>query len=63
MLKYKLKQIRCLRTTSAIHRDFRNLKRLQNFAWWTYEFGLVRNNGETDSSQFMQEIMETIEIE
>ncbi len=26
-----------------------NLKRLQNFAWWTYEFGLVRNNGETDS--------------
>ncbi len=27
---------------------FHNLKRLQNFAWWTYEFGLVKNNGETD---------------
>lgn len=26
-----------------------NLKRLQNFAWWTYEFGLVKNTGETDS--------------
>tara|TARA_B100000945_G_scaffold276504_1_gene241147 strand:+ start:51 stop:983 length:933 start_codon:yes stop_codon:yes gene_type:complete len=26
-----------------------NLKRLQNFAWWTYEFGLLKNNGETDS--------------
>ncbi len=25
-----------------------NLKRLQNFAWWTYEFGLVKNNGESD---------------
>ncbi|MBC8346523.1 MAG: hypothetical protein ISR89_07255 [Candidatus Marinimicrobia bacterium] len=25
-----------------------NLKRLQNFAWWTYEFGLIQNNGETD---------------
>ncbi len=25
-----------------------NLKRLQNFAWWTYEFGLVRNKGESD---------------
>ncbi len=25
-----------------------NLKRLQNFAWWTYEFGLVKNHGETD---------------
>ncbi len=25
-----------------------NLKRLQNFAWWTYEFGLVKNNGDTD---------------
>jgi phenylalanine-4-hydroxylase len=25
-----------------------NLKRLQNFAWWTYEFGLVKNTGETD---------------
>ena len=26
-----------------------NLKRLQNFAWWTYEFGLLKNNKETDS--------------
>ena len=26
-----------------------NLKRLQNFAWWTYEFGLLKNNGESDS--------------
>ena len=26
-----------------------NLKRLQNFAWWTYEFGLIKNNRETDS--------------
>tara|TARA_B100001250_G_scaffold407778_1_gene429102 strand:- start:1171 stop:2103 length:933 start_codon:yes stop_codon:yes gene_type:complete len=25
-----------------------NLKRLQNFAWWTYEFGLVKNTGDTD---------------
>ena len=25
-----------------------NLKRLQNFAWWTYEFGLLKNSGETD---------------
>ena len=25
-----------------------NLKRLQNFAWWTYEFGLIKNYGETD---------------
>lgn len=25
-----------------------NLRRLQNFAWWTYEFGLVKNNGDTD---------------
>ena len=26
-----------------------NLKRLQNFAWWTYEFGLIKNNGDADS--------------
>ncbi len=26
-----------------------NLKRLQNFAWWTYEFGLINNDGSTDS--------------
>ena len=26
-----------------------NLRRLQNFAWWTYEFGLIKNNGNTDS--------------
>ena len=25
-----------------------NLKRLQNFAWWTYEFGLIKNTGESD---------------
>ena len=25
-----------------------NLKRLQNFAWWTYEFGLIKNTGEGD---------------
>ena len=25
-----------------------NLRRLQNFAWWTYEFGLIKNNGQTD---------------
>ena len=26
-----------------------NLKRLQNFAWWTYEFGVEKNNGDTDN--------------
>ena len=25
-----------------------NLRRLQNFAWWTYEFGLVKSNPETN---------------
>ena len=25
-----------------------NLKRLQNFAWWTYEFGLIKNTGKSD---------------
>jgi len=25
-----------------------NLKRLQNFAWWTYEFGLIKNTSDTD---------------
>ena len=25
-----------------------NLKRLQNFAWWTYEYGLVKNNTTSD---------------
>ena len=25
-----------------------NLRRLQNFAWWTYEYGLIKNNGGTD---------------
>tara|TARA_Y100001960_G_C14634873_1_gene807719 strand:- start:64 stop:996 length:933 start_codon:yes stop_codon:yes gene_type:complete len=25
-----------------------NLKRLQNFAWWTYEYGLIKNSGESD---------------
>ena len=27
---------------------YHNLKRLQNFAWWTYEFGLIQNDGTTD---------------
>ena len=26
-----------------------NLRRLQNFAWWTYEFGLLKNNGDSDN--------------
>ena len=26
-----------------------NLKRLQNFAWWTYEFGVVKNMGVADN--------------
>ena len=25
-----------------------NLKRLQNFAWWTYEYGLIKNSGGSD---------------
>ena len=25
-----------------------NLKRLQNFAWWTYEYGLIKNMGDSD---------------
>ena len=25
-----------------------NLKRLQNFSWWTYEYGLLENTGKTD---------------
>ena len=25
-----------------------NLKRLQNFSWWTYEYGLIKNYGKTD---------------
>ena len=25
-----------------------NLKRLQNYAWWTYEFGLIKNRGDSD---------------
>ena len=25
-----------------------NLKRLQNYAWWTYEYGLIKNTGESD---------------
>ena len=28
---------------------YHNLKRLQNFAWWTYEYGLLINNGEADT--------------
>tara|TARA_B110000003_G_C16621026_1_gene523136 strand:- start:1666 stop:2103 length:438 start_codon:yes stop_codon:yes gene_type:complete len=27
---------------------YHNLKRLQNFAWWTYEYGLLKNKGKTD---------------
>ena len=26
-----------------------NLKRLQNYAWWTYEYGLIKNTGESDT--------------
>jgi len=26
-----------------------NLKRLQNYAWWTYEYGLIKNKGESDT--------------
>ena len=26
-----------------------NLKRLQNYAWWTYEYGLIKNTGESDA--------------
>ena len=26
-----------------------NLKRLQNFSWWTYEYGLLKNDGKTDN--------------
>ena len=25
-----------------------NLKRLQNFAWWTYEFGVIKNSEKTN---------------
>ena len=25
---------------------YHNLKRLQNFSWWTYEYGLIKNSGE-----------------
>jgi len=25
-----------------------NLRRLQNYAWWTYEYGLIKNTGESD---------------
>jgi phenylalanine-4-hydroxylase len=25
-----------------------NLKRLQNYAWWTYEYGLIKNTGESN---------------
>ena len=25
---------------------YHNLKRLQNFSWWTYEYGLLKNNSE-----------------
>lgn len=28
-----------------------NLKRLQNFAWWTYEYGLLKKQSEPDSFQ------------
>ena len=27
---------------------YHNLKRLQNFSWWTYEYGLLKNYGNTD---------------
>ena len=35
---------------ALLNRDLvvHNLKRLQNFSWWTYEYGLLKNYGETD---------------
>ena len=39
-----LKDGRCLGPDLVAH----NLKRLQNFAWWTYEFGLIKNTGKAD---------------
>ena len=37
-----------------------NLKRLQNFAWWTYEYGLVKNNGD---SEFLRRTPSNIEYD
>lgn len=36
-----------------------NLKRLQNFAWWTYEFGLVKK---TQATQIVSVARQTILI-
>ena len=35
-----------------------NLKRLQNFSWWTYEYGLLKNHGETDKLRRQKNDME-----
>mgnify|MGYP001201810785 CR=1 FL=1 len=39
-----------IKDKKALGRDLvmHNLKRLQNFSWWTYEYGLLNNNGGTD---------------
>ncbi len=37
-----------------------NLKRLQNFAWWTYEYGLLKNDG---TSNQIRKIANDIEYE
>ena len=39
-----------IKNKKALSRDLvmHNLKRLQNFSWWTYEYGLLNNHGETD---------------
>ena len=37
-----------------------NLKRLQNFAWWTYEYGLLKNSIETNN---LRDINNDIEYE
>ena len=40
-----------IKDKKALGRDLviHNLKRLQNFSWWTYEYGLLKNYGETDA--------------
>ncbi len=40
-----IKNKRCL----DVHLVSHNLKRLQNFAWWTYEYGLVKKNVHSES--------------
>lgn len=40
-----------IKDKKALGRDLvmHNLKRLQNFSWWTYEYGLLNNHGKTDA--------------